>query len=624
NPAAIRLVNEQIQRAHQRAVDALLDIKICDPAMGSGHFLVEAVDYLTDRVIRVVNQYPQDDPVLAMLERIRKTVFAEMERQGIEINPARLDDTSLLMRVVMKRCIYGVDVNEMAVELAKVSLWLHSFTIGAPLSFLDHHLRCGDSLIGAMARGVQKEFLGELTLFGSPFEGVLTAAKTMQEISLSSDATIADVENSANLYDFFEQAARKYKRVLDIYLMQFFGFKAAGEFLLLFGSEAINVSLDKLGKDHRQLFQDHEKFHGEKKIFHWDLEFPEVFIDLEQTAWREDAGFDAVIGNPPYVDVTADKYYNQSYSAASSRNLYSYMLERSGVVCRAGSMLGMIVPMSLVCSDRMSILRDWFKSNYANIQIANFGIRPAKIFPDVDQRVTILVARKKKESAETTKVFATRLNRWRDGEEQTMIANLSFSDITKLPAQFGWAKLFRQEKRVSDYLGKDWNFYLHTIGRYWLKAYDFEPTYLEASGKSGRSSTLVELSAQSEEIGKVIIALVNSSLFFWYWILYGDEFHLTPEEVKAFPFTYDKGHKSIYKKLAQAADELMKDYKEHSVLKRGKYPTGTITYQEFYPRQSKPIIDRIDDLLGMIYGLEIDEVECVKKYDLQFRTDEEE
>lgn len=632
----IRELNNQIERAKQDAVETLLDIKVCDPAMGSGHFLVEAVDYLTDGIIRVINQFPDDNPVLEMLERIRKTIVQEMKKQGIEIDSARLDDTSLLMRVVMKRCIYGVDLNEMAVELAKVSLWLHSFTVGAPLSFLDHHLRCGNSLIGEMARQVQQEFTGEMPLFGSPFEGVLTAAKTMQKISLSSDATIADVENSANLFDFFEKEAQPFKRLLDLYVMRYFGVKRADEFLRLYREDAIKAVPEKLGQPYRQLLEEREKMFVEKRFFHWDLEFPEVFIDLEKITWKSNPGFDAVIGNPPYVDVTADKYYNKAYKSASGHNLYTYMLERSGTVSRAPSRLGMIVPMSLVCSDRMGDLRDWMKDNYADIRLANFGIRPAKIFPNVEQRVTIAIAQKKSSPNQATRIFSTRLNRWHEGEELEMIKQLQFADITKLPDESGWAKLgdetgrgiarklFAQEKRVGDYLGEGWTFNFHRVARYWLKAYDFEPTYLEANGKPGRSSTLVELSAQSEELGRITIALVNSSIFYWYWILYGDEFDVMREEIKAFPFTFRKEHRPIYRKLTQAVEELMEDYKKNSVLKRGKYPTGTITYQEFYPRQSKAIIERIDDLLGMIYGLDEDEVEYVKTYDLKFRTEEDE
>ena len=128
-------LGKDLKRLEREAQSTLLDIKVCDPAMGSGHFLVEAVDYLTDELIRILTQYPDHNPVLEMLEQTRSSILQNLEQQGITINPDRLEPTQLLQRVVMKRCIYGVDLNLMAVELAKVSLWLHSFTIGAPLSF---------------------------------------------------------------------------------------------------------------------------------------------------------------------------------------------------------------------------------------------------------------------------------------------------------------------------------------------------------------------------------------------------------------------------------------------------------------------------------------------------------
>ena len=78
-----------------------------------------------------------------------------MERQGVTIDMSKLTDLNLLKRRVLKSCIYGVDLNPMAVELAKVSLWLDCFTLGAPLSFLDHHMKCGNSLIGGNVQEVQ-------------------------------------------------------------------------------------------------------------------------------------------------------------------------------------------------------------------------------------------------------------------------------------------------------------------------------------------------------------------------------------------------------------------------------------------------------------------------------------
>ena len=195
-------LEKDLQRLERSAQTTLLDIKVCDPAMGSGHFLVEAVDYLTDELIKILTIYPDHNPVLVMLDETRRSIIENLQQQGIRISPDKLEAIQLLQRVVMKRCVYGVDLNPMAVELAKVSLWLHSFTIGAPLSFLDHHLRCGNSLIGTTAReaeaAMQKDN-EQLNLLTGPFVGLLRAAEIMRGVSVLSDATFAEVEQSERL-----------------------------------------------------------------------------------------------------------------------------------------------------------------------------------------------------------------------------------------------------------------------------------------------------------------------------------------------------------------------------------------------------------------------------------------
>jgi len=207
----------------------------------------------------------------------------------------------------MKRCIYGVDLNPMAVELAKVSLWLHSFTVGAPLSFLDHHLRCGNSLIGTTARQAEADMAkpgtgGQLTFLTGPFAGLLRAAEIMRGISLLSDATFAEVEESERLFRQFDEAARPYKQLLDIYVARHFGVKLADEFLRLYGADALQAGPDTVGEPYATVIREARCLREEKRFFHWDLEFPEVFIDLERATWKENPGFDAVVGNPPYID----------------------------------------------------------------------------------------------------------------------------------------------------------------------------------------------------------------------------------------------------------------------------------------------------------------------------------
>ncbi len=127
--------------------------------MGSGHFLVGLVDYLADRVLQAIadaaatvdwaeQNKPYRSPLVSRIELIRKHILAEAKKHEWLVRMEQLDDRQIVRRMILKRVIYGVDKNPMAVELAKVSLWLHTFTVGAPLSFLDHHLRCGDLLFG--------------------------------------------------------------------------------------------------------------------------------------------------------------------------------------------------------------------------------------------------------------------------------------------------------------------------------------------------------------------------------------------------------------------------------------------------------------------------------------------
>ncbi|MGI9179612.1 MAG: Eco57I restriction-modification methylase domain-containing protein, partial [Longimicrobiaceae bacterium] len=354
------------KRLEAEAVDALLGLRICDPAMGSGHFLVHTVDWLTERLMVVLNEYPAN-PVLAQLAEIRAEILETLAQQGIRIDPAVLKDTHLLKRLVMKRCIYGVDLNPMATELAKLALWLDSFTIGAPLSFLDHHLKTGNSLVGTrvdeMRRAVESTDTGQYDAFGGPFAGLLRATALMRDVATTTDATFQEVSHSAERYAEFERAMLPYRRLLDLWVSRHFGNRSAVE-------EAEGgrdrhrkdyVTAEELALLHwnrvlaegrgepvefrtleREVLDRAATLFREHRFFHWDLEFPEVFVDLERATWKEDPGFDAVIGNPPYVrqeQISAYKPFLRASFAAfhGVADLYLYFYEQGiRLLCEGG------------------------------------------------------------------------------------------------------------------------------------------------------------------------------------------------------------------------------------------------------------------------------------------------
>ena len=381
-------LQKDLQRLERKSTNTLLDIKICDPAMGSGHFLVEAVDYFTDELIIILNEYPEHNPVLEMLKQTREGILANLQQQGITIDVNKLEDTQLLQRVVMKRCIYGVDLNPMAVELAKVSLWLHSFTIGAPLSFLDHHLRCGNSLIGTTAREAEanmvKEESGQLNFLTGPFVGLLRAAEIMRGVSTLSDATFAEVETSERLFKEFDQAAKPYKRLLDIYVSKYFGLKRADHFLRVYGTNAINANSENMNAADIAVYEDARKLFEEKRFFHWDLEFPEVFIDLENASWKENPGFDVVIGNPPYGLVESLTWLSNLYNDCFVY-FWSFGLKNT---CKDGY-ISFIIPAAMLTGINYMTLR----SNMINFScIKEIIVLPYNTFLDayIDTCIIIL------------------------------------------------------------------------------------------------------------------------------------------------------------------------------------------------------------------------------------------
>ena len=306
----------KVANTYAGLVDDLFDIKVLDPAMGSGHFLVEAVDFICDRILGeregFLRAFPWN-PVTRFLQDTREAIIAEMERQGVAVDTGRLTDINLLKRHVLKRCAYGVDLNPMAVELAKVSLWLDCFTIGAPLSFLDHHLKCGNSLIGTTVQEIEAELAKQTkghagTLFGGPFQGLLAATASMLDIARSPDATVEQVVLSRSRFTGFERDQAPYKAALDIWVSQHFGNKRAREILTLGDHDLVmrmSKGIEEQADEERETIAIGRKIGAEKRFFHWDLEFPEAFVDLEHGMWKnKDAqGFDAVVGNPPYVNV---------------------------------------------------------------------------------------------------------------------------------------------------------------------------------------------------------------------------------------------------------------------------------------------------------------------------------
>ncbi len=404
-------------------VDDMFDLKVLDPAMGSGHFLVEAVDFICDRILGeregFLRAFPWN-PVTKFLQDTRDAIITEMERQWLSVDTGRLTDINLLKRHVLKRCAYGVDLNPMAVELTKVSLWLDCFTIGAPLSFLDHHLKCGNSLIGTTVQEVQAELAKSTRghvgdLFGGPFQGLLSGTAAMLDIARSPDATVGQAEFSRSRYGDLERNQLPFKGALDIWVSHHFGNSKAKEVLTLVGDnvvEKIRSRGEGLSPEYRDAISNAASIGGDKRFFHWDLEFPEAFVDLGRGTWRhkDDQGFDAVLGNPPYdvlatrelgYDVSAFVDYTKSISVykpaiRGKLNLYRLFICRAVSLLTTKGTLSFIVPMGLLGDDTARNLRSSLLEHRQLMAIESFPQKDdpkRRVFAEAKLPCTVFVIR---------------------------------------------------------------------------------------------------------------------------------------------------------------------------------------------------------------------------------------
>ncbi len=302
--------------------EQLLSLKICDPAMGSGHFLVSLVDYMADQVITAMAEAAAQvtfgdyiSPLIARIAAIRTTILRNAGERGWTVAPEQLDDRHIVRRMVLKRCIYGVDKNIMAVELAKVALWLHTFTVGAPLSFLDHHLRCGDSLFGSwVSNGIDRATkLGAPLFLYEPMTRAMRAATSMQIIEGLTDAEIAEAHRSKDVFDEVRDMTAPLNAMLWlIHALDWLDLKSKADkiavqafFMGQFGDPVL-VAMGKKklktgkvdGDRFAEILEQVNELVAEEGYLNWQVAFPGVWSDWEGKGLT--GGFDAMIGNPPW------------------------------------------------------------------------------------------------------------------------------------------------------------------------------------------------------------------------------------------------------------------------------------------------------------------------------------
>lgn len=606
---------------------ALQRVTILDPTCGSGAFLFAAMNILEplyEICIDRMQEFNLENPALF------KTELAEIT------DKYRSNIQYFIFKSIILRNLYGVDIMVEATEIAKLRLFLKMVAVVDvdrradnlgldPLPDIDFNIRCGNTLVGYATKTQLDHDLGH-------------AEDILQEL--------ANQDFKQQIDEEMQKVARAYDIFKDVQLRQsedMLAFKQAKHEL----RKRLTALNDKLN---RRLFiassghptNDGEDFTSTKAYrdwlashqpFHWLAEFYQII--------EGNHGFDIIIGNPPYVEYNkkdsktkksvSDIYRICDYNTLSCGNLYAYVIERCLQIGNYTSKIGVIIPSSSVCTPRMSPLSNILQSS-GILWTTLWDERPATLFDGVCIQLSIQILSKGAEA----NLYTSTMYHWTSDTRPAIFKILSYTDYSQenVIAEVAPKISSKKERKLAERIFIDSQplsvvaigrtnmrkiYYKNAGGRYWRLVKSF-PTYYK-SDRGSTTSTEKTMEVSLERL-PMIVSLLSSSLFYWYWRVSSNCRHLTNRELDIFPVPNSliENHCDI--------DVYHKRFEDNLILNKERITThseskGNITQDFYYVRYSKSIINEIDSVLAKYYGFTDEELDFIINYDIKYRMGDE-
>ena len=593
-------------------------ISVLDPTCGSGAFLFAALNVLEPLYTACLEGMRGFLDDAKRSERKRSPEHLGDFRRILEQVVKHSSERYFILKSIVLNNLYGVDIEEAAVEICKLRLFLklvaqlESYDQIEPLPDIDFNVRAGNTLVGftsleavrqamtVMPNGQHRQVFPEdqeaLDRINEEAEIASAAFNQFrwQQTMLGGEVTSKD-----------KQALRDRLRSLD-------------DELDLHLAREYGVDPSKPAA--------YNAWRASHQPFHWFVEFYGIM---------DKGGFDVVIGNPPYVEYSKVKrlYSVRGMVTEECGNLYAMMMERSLTILSDGR-FGMIVPVSGACTDGFAPLRSSL-AGAGEMVVSHFNDRPSRLFDGIEHcRLSIYLLNL---GSSAGRVFSTAYNKWQATERDTLFQRLIFIESTGTgsngllpkfghPLEMSILRKFHRKpsplKAPAKRSGQESIFYTRKLSSF-VQILDFVPVIYDAAGKLREPSELKEIKFDSQVNRGAVLAFLNSTLFYWLVTLFSDCRNLNKREIEMTRLNLDD--KDRIRRMSSIAEELMDDIQTHSEMSTINYRTrGSLTIQSTYPRLSKGLIDGIDRVLAEHYGLSAEELDFIINYNIKYRMGREE
>ena len=577
-------------------------ITILDPACGSGAFLFAALNVLEPLyefcIARMREFVAENDTFRAKNSTIK--LKYDSYRKILKKLDTHQNERYWIYKNIILHNLFGVDIMPEAAEVAKLRLFLKLAAEATPdknkpnmglepLPDIDFNIRAGNTLVGFASLDEFKKIAGK---------------------------SLLDKDAMTKVYDSAEKVGYTYNRFIDSQTISNIDTSE-------FKNEKMGLqkSLEELNKDLDNYWA--SVYRENTKPFHWFSEFYNII---------ENGGFDIVIGNPPYVQYNAalkKQYTVKEYRTESCGDLYAFFVERAKSLISDSSPMGMIIPVSAFSTDKMSPLMNELLTNKTQLYISTYDTSPSKLFnvSKADQRLAIYLFCHEKPTVQTTNYM-----RWNSVYRPYLMDTLRYEhsildkEVPTIPKikndiALNIMKKILSNKKMHVFLSRPTDksciCYYHNTPRYWTRATDYIPYFWRKKDDRKISPQIKKLHA-NEAIS--LCALINSSLFYFWYIAKSDCRHLNNREIKHFPLNIDSFHKKYKKQTTLLVKQLMDNYRQHVERKENHKATiKHVIFDEFHPKHGKSIINKIDKILAQHYGFTEEELDYIINYDYKYR-----